>query len=142
MWFWFGSNEQRISGGLREIAKRLRKYFKKCPACQLNFKEHKFAELAITIMAESNEDRVEAFLSVVRQHKWEEVLTFSEFDKFEDALVVRIIKCPSEKAIWVITREPYSLDDPYQIAEFEVLNPTKSQNLLALIAEDKWVDLA
>lgn len=93
-------------------------------------------------MAERNKDRVEKFLSSIREHKWKEVLSFDEFDKFDDTLAFQVIRCPFGRAVWVITREPYSLDDPYLIAESEVLNSTESQILLDLITEEKWAELA
>lgn len=131
-----------VARGMKIVAKHLRNFFKVCPACDMKFRHHQFARIAITIMANNNKSRIDEFLQTIKDKDWKKTLTFDEFDELENALVFQVIKCPSEKAVWLLAVEPYSLDEPYEVIEYEVLDLTETQRLLSIVETEKWANMA
>jgi hypothetical protein len=130
-----------VARGIKIVAKRLRKFFKVCPACDMKFRHHQLARIAITIMANSNKSRIDELLQTIKDKDWKKIFTFDEFDEMENALVFQVINCPSEKAVWLLAVEPYSLDEPYEVTEYEVLDSIEAQRLLSLVKSDKWANM-
>ena len=136
----FGKIDGDPRQGRLVLARRVRELLDKCPACSLSFRSHKLCTIAGTIYTDQNRARCEELREDLRSGKFDEVLSFDEFDPFEDALLVGIIKCPSKQAVWLLICAPY---EPYlkpAIMEFSVISADESPSLLGLVDEDSWVE--
>ena len=137
----YGSAEKMAQRGENVLNTRLKTFFGVCPSCGNSFEEHSFTRIAWTITNGEHSERLREFLEILRSGKWQELLDISDFDPLEDTLVIDLIRCVNGKAIWILTREVASLDDPTQIAEHKVLGFDESKHLLSLLVDSNWIKM-
>ncbi len=136
VWFWFGRTKPPEAGKI--LAKHLVRIFVKCPSCNKKFNQHKIAGLASRIYSSEIQNKIDELYESLRQKRWREVLNKDEFDVFEDALGVYVIKCPNESLYWIVLFEPYSLDNLVQLSEWNKIEPNDSKELRRIIPDENW----
>jgi len=136
--FLFGTKEQSVEKGKIIFAKKLEKLLGLCPVCQGSFQNHKFSNFAIVALDEDQASRLEKLFVVLRQHLWDEAFKIRAFNPMSDAAVAHALFCPSGCLCWIVTKDPYELEDNIVIIEYEVLDIEQSLVLNQMINETDW----
>lgn len=136
-WLWFGETDSIKAGKL--LAKHLVRISEKCPLCDEKFERHKIVPFAVRKYSSESVDKLKEsqLYENLRQNRWAEIAGNDEFDSFEDALGVYVIKCPNGNLYWIVLFQPYSLDDSIQLSKWGKIEKTETENLLKLLPENK-----
>ena len=121
-------------------ATHLRRLLDVCPVCKGGFTGHRFARFAITVSSRSTEKRADEFLLALKEHRWNDVLAFKEFDAMSDAIVANVVRCAGRQLAWIAVLEPFELFDGPSIMGWDVVDP--QSELEALIEQDKWFPMS
>src|SRR5436190_645569 len=127
---------ESLSKGQSLISKSLVRRFKVCPICEGDFQDHYYALLAVTPAIDV--EQVNDLVHKVTGHQWEDAIQISEFDRFQDAILALVLRCPSRRRAIVVLSDPY---DPYlnpSVLETEVLDNLESERLESVMAEVQW----
>lgn len=80
-----------------------------CPVCKKSLKGHFFAEAASTVVNDNRKPVMARLFSCVRQHEWDRLKEFKEWDALADNLVVDIIKGDHADGVVLIIKDVYEL---------------------------------
>lgn len=140
-WFWFGEIDSIKAG--KSLAKHIVRIFEKCPSCDGNFRRHKFVPFAVRKHSSESVDKLKEtqLYENLRQNRWSEIAGKDDFDNFEDALGVYVIKCSNGNLYWIVLFQPYSLDDSIQLQEWSKIEKAEMENLLKLLPENSWSEI-
>jgi hypothetical protein len=127
--------------GQKIVTENLQLMLGHCPICDQEFTGHYYARFAVTVLTNENGQRVNDFLTILREHRWTDVMKFREFDPLCDALVAQALRCAGRQIVWMAIREPFELGDTSSILEQEILDHEDSRELESLTSQDRWVSL-
>jgi hypothetical protein len=137
----FGSEKQSIEKGKKIFAATLQRLLVSCPICQGDFQGHKFADFAFEVFREEQENQINELLTALRQHRWSNAHSIRNFDPMCNAVIAHTLYCPCGNICWIVTMDPYDIDDVPTVIEYEVLDFEESQKLGQLINQDEWIPL-
>lgn len=116
----------------------MKRIFIKCPSCDEKFKGHKITALTTRIYTAEYKKQIDDLYENLTQKRWSEIVKDEEFDPFEDALGVYVLKCPNANFYWLVLFLPYSLDDVVQLSEWNKIENNEVNELLKLIPNERW----
>jgi hypothetical protein len=100
--------------GITATGRMLRTLLPTCPICQRYTEGHSFAQVASAIVSDSRKSILTNLFRAARQHEWDRLLEFKEWDVESDNLVVYIISGDHPDGIVVVVKnvfELYAKDD-------------------------------
>ena len=136
-----GDSEKLIHEGQKIEVANLRRMFGRCPVCQREFAGHYYARFALTTFTDENAQHVNEFLSALREHRFEDVRKFRDYEALSDALGAHALRCAGRQILWLAIREPVEPGDTQSIIEQEILDHEESRKLESLISQERWVSL-
>ena len=124
-----------------KLAKFLRDFYGKCPACQNTLEGHHLQELASAVMEPSNESTVMQLEAAISEHRWRDAWAIHEFEGLKDALVYSLIKCPHTQSLLLYRKLSYA-----ELYLNDTLTPMPElshadQELLATVVTGEWFSL-
>jgi hypothetical protein len=87
----------------------LRALLQNCPVCKRDIKGHFFAQVASAIVNDSSKPVLARLFSSVRQHEWDRVAEFKEWDALADNVVVYIIRGDHADGIILVVKDVFEL---------------------------------
>ncbi len=127
-----------VESGRAIHAGQLRDLLGTCPICHSDFTYHWYAQFAMTINDRDHYERVSDFIKAAEEHRWEALLTFSEFQGDRDTIIATALRCPGRRMALILEHDPWDFCDSRYIISCEVLEQETGQELGMLIEEDKW----
>jgi hypothetical protein len=117
-------------------AEVLRGLIPTCPACNRAVQKHRY-KLAATLSVESSDQPdVGLLLAHVRRHEWQSVRQFRTWNGVTPNIEVFIFDCTADEgAFAAMILSPFSLDEPYILMHFEIL---EIQELLEFDQKALW----
>ena len=95
--------------GITATGAMLRTLLPSCPVCKQNIKGHFFAQVASTIANDSHKPVLTRIFSAVRQHEWDLLTEFKEWDALADNLVVYAIRGHHADATLLVIKSVFEL---------------------------------
>jgi hypothetical protein len=80
-----------------------------CPVCKKNIKDHFFVQVASTIASDSRKSVMASLFGSVRQHEWNRLTEFKEWDALADNLVVYVIKGDHADGTILVVKDVFEL---------------------------------
>jgi len=87
----------------------LRALLPTCPVCKKNIKGHFFAQVASTIVNDSSKPVMARLFGCVRQHEWDRLTQFKEWDALADNLIVYVIRGDHADGIILVVKDVFDL---------------------------------
>jgi hypothetical protein len=109
-----------------------------CPVCKRKAAGHHYAYLASTPYLAENQRQIDALFSAFKEHRWQEALSFNEFDPVENDVTVIALRCTNGQVTVVIQYDPCDFGDVRELMHYEALNVNESNKLNVFIDTDEW----
>ena len=106
-----------------------------CPVCDQSLAGHDVAQLGLTVAAPENLLRVETLITDVKQHNWESVRKYAEFEGAKDAVVAYVILGSHSCGVCILVKDPFELYAGKEIYLQETLSP-EEVNLVKSICQE------
>jgi hypothetical protein len=115
---------ENTADNIEATSRMLRTLLPTCPACQTYTEGHSFAQIASAIVSDSRKSELANLFGSVRQHAWERLLQFGDFDIESDALVVYIVKGDHPNGFIAAVMEPFELYAKNDVVLLESITAT------------------
>ena len=122
-------------------ATKLRNLISECAICALNLEGHSYVELATTVIDVGLKDRMAEFLSRVRQHEWEKLTEFNDFQGDRDDLVAYAITGPHSDGMVIVIRDPFDLYEGPEMLIRDTLVAAEIASICTVLPSDAWKQL-
>lgn len=97
---------------------------------------HLYRYIARTPLKAGKDDRSLAMMNAVQCHKWDELVTFQDWEPTSVAVDVYLFKCPDERQFIAVIYCPYELEDIYKLIRHEQIEPDNMP-----IKGDTWLQV-
>lgn len=110
-----------------------------CPRCKSDLHSHAFQIFAITVASLEKKEVVSDFIRKARNHDWESLSKFSDFDPMKNALEACALRCEDNRLSLLLVRNPFELFDDSSVEDWEALDENESSKWLGYLPNEKWV---
>ncbi len=104
-------------------ADELRGILAHCPVCGQSVAGHAFSLLGLTVATPENLVRVETLITNIREHDWESVRKYAEFEGAKDAVAAYVILGSHPCGVCILVKDPFELYAGKEIYLQETLSP-------------------
>jgi len=130
--FFTQSSDQPMSEG-DAASESIRRLLRSCPRCEAALdQEHQFAKVATAIVRNQSDLLAGEFVTLAKQHLWERLRSFQEWDPTLDVLGCDVIVCPYGLPTMILSVWPVELYSANKVIFSEGLNVEASQSLNAI----------
>jgi hypothetical protein len=112
-----------------------------CAVCKKTTADHRFAQIASTVINEENKPRVLALYEHVKKHEWNALTRFKDFRSDLDDVIVFAIRGPHSGGMVVLFRDPTDLWDAAETYLEETVTDDELAVISQLVSESEWREL-
>lgn len=126
---------------LDATALKLRNVMQQCPICENGFSNHAYSSFASTILGEAEKPNVIEFFKALKEHRWQDVKKFKEWEATRDNAEVYLVRCLNNQIALLVVRSPEEFYESDSLIAYEALDLEQSQLLDNLIKHEEWKSL-
>jgi hypothetical protein len=119
-------------------ATKLKKLLSSCSACKVSLDCHHFAIMGTTVVSDENQPRIIQFLRYVKQHEWNDLSKFKDWQTERNNLVVYSIACPNGGGMVVVVRSPFELYENDEVYLQETITPEEQLTISKVVPPGEW----
>ena len=93
-----------------------------CPVCAQEMDSHQYQRLASIPLRGDNAEDLDAMLEAVRNHKWDELSRFQDWEGGLDDLEVYFLKCPDGRYNLAVIYDPVALEGDDELLSHEEIH--------------------
>src|SRR5258708_2503353 len=100
-------------------ARVLNEVIRSCPCCGQRPSGHQYRLVAATTLKSDGLESFRELLSVIRNHDWQKVTTFQNWEGSQANAEVYGLKCSDGALSVIVISAPFALDEPYTLMHQE-----------------------
>jgi hypothetical protein len=117
---------------------KLKKLLPSCSACKTAIDSHHFAVIGTTVVGDQQKPRVTEFFRHVKQHEWNDLSQFKDWQADRDNLLAYSISCPNGGGMVVVVRSPFELYDSDEVYHQETFTPDEQRIISEAVPPGEW----
>jgi hypothetical protein len=119
-------------------AAKLTELIRICGICGGPLNQHQFALFASAIAGQREIPRLTKFFELSKQHQWNRLVEFQEWDGTRDIVQAFAIRCPRETIQMVVLKDVFEPLAANQLYTQETLEQKEAAVVLALTPHERW----
>lgn len=117
-------------------ARVLNEVIRSCPRCSQALNGHQYRLVAATTLKQEALDGFRELLSAIRNHDWQKVTSFQNWEGTQPNAEVYALKCSDGFGSVVVISAPFALDEPYTLMHQEKVEDVAAFQMLP--GSDTW----
>ena len=124
------------AGVIQSLLEMLRN---QCPRCKQSLRGHLYQMYAMTTATPERQEELHNFLENAKQHDWEALSHFQDFDPLKNSVQIFALECPDHNLSMLFIRDPFELFDGDSLESWEPLQEADAKSWRTFLDQAKWV---